>query len=255
MRVFISIVKSQGKAFLRHCYWLYRSFGINAGSGLKVDFPFNVEGKGEIRFGNNVQIFRNVSLRVQAGSKMSVGNNCKLSKNVRVYVDPTVEFEMADRASIGENTHCVVNNQWKIGEGAGIATNCQVFSREPGYHGKLLLGAGSYIGDFTIVDLSADVIIGANVAVGPKCTIYTHDHDYKEHEHIAWKGKPLARAISIGDGAWIGSNVTILPGITIGKRAIVATGAVVTKDIPDGVMSAGIPAKIIKQASDTQKNN
>jgi acetyltransferase-like isoleucine patch superfamily enzyme len=51
----------------------------------------------------------------------------------------------------------------------------------------------------------------------------------------------------IGDDVWIGANAVILPGVTIGKHCVVAAGAVVTKDVPDNSLVAGVPAKLIKQ--------
>jgi len=52
--------------------------------------------------------------------------------------------------------------------------------------------------------------------------------------------------VQIGDGAWLGARVTVLPGVTIGRKAVIAAGAVVTQAIPDGCLAAGVPAEIIK---------
>jgi len=52
--------------------------------------------------------------------------------------------------------------------------------------------------------------------------------------------------VRIGDDVWIGGNVTIVPGVTIGQNVVVAAGAVVTKDVPDNVLVGGVPAKILK---------
>nr|WP_324248840.1 DapH/DapD/GlmU-related protein [Streptococcus macedonicus] len=56
----------------------------------------------------------------------------------------------------------------------------------------------------------------------------------------------IAKPVTIGNDVWIGGNVTILPGVTIGNNVVVAAGAVVTKDIPDNCVVAGVPAKMIK---------
>jgi acetyltransferase-like isoleucine patch superfamily enzyme len=60
--------------------------------------------------------------------------------------------------------------------------------------------------------------------------------------------------VIIGDGVWLGSNVLVLPGVTIGKGSVVAAGSVVSRDIPSGVLAAGNPAKIIKKLSVECKN-
>lgn len=57
----------------------------------------------------------------------------------------------------------------------------------------------------------------------------------------------VATPVTIGNDVWIGGNVTILPGVTIGDRAVIAAGAVVTKDIPANTVAGGVPAKVIKE--------
>jgi maltose O-acetyltransferase len=110
-----------------------------------------------------------------------------------------------------------------------------------------LIGSGSIIGDNTILDLAADIQIGVFVALGPKCIIYTHDHNYADKNISApWKGEPTLKAVTIGDGAWIGSKVTILAEVEIGEKAIVVAGSVVTKSIPGNTLRAGITAKLLK---------
>lgn len=89
---------------------------------------------------------------------------------------------------------------------------------------------------------SADKIkIGTKVAISREAFICTASHD------ISYASRPLITApITICDGVWIGARATILPGITIGEGAIIATNAVVTKDVPAWAVVAGNPAKIIK---------
>lgn len=86
-------------------------------------------------------------------------------------------------------------------------------------------------GGLTIED---DTMISLN------CTIATNNHDFYERNIITCK------PVHIKKNVWIGVNVTILPGVTIGNNAIVGAGAVVTKDIPDNAVVVGSPAKVIK---------
>ncbi|OQX82496.1 MAG: hypothetical protein B6D64_00125 [Bacteroidetes bacterium 4484_276] len=133
---------------------------------------------------------------------------------------------------------------------SAISSYCQVFPREPGFDGKFIMGGGSNIGDFTTIDTSDDVIIGNQVALGPYDIVYTHDHDYRADSFAAWKGGVVTGKVIIEDGAWVGARVTLLPGVTIGKRAIVAAGSVVTKSVAAGDIVGGIPAKsLIKKKS------
>ncbi len=90
-----------------------------------------------------------------------------------------------------------------------------------------------------------DVTIGDNVFVGPNCGFYTANHPLDPIERN--KGIEYAKPINIGDNVWIGGNVIILPGVTIGNNSIIGAGSVVTKNIPDNVIAVGNPCKIIKE--------
>ena len=80
--------------------------------------------------------------------------------------------------------------------------------------------------------------------IGPNTLISTVGHPLSQNGRREKKtyGKP----VTIGDDVWIGSNCTILPSVTIGSNVVVAAGAVVSRDVPDNCVVAGIPAKIIK---------
>ena len=94
-----------------------------------------------------------------------------------------------------------------------------------------------------ILDI-APVHIGDHVMIGPNTLITTVGPPITpkgRREHLG-----LAQPVTIGDDVWIGGNVTILPGVTIGSNAVVAAGAVVTKDVLDNSVVGGVPAKVIK---------
>ncbi|MEJ2750776.1 MAG: DapH/DapD/GlmU-related protein, partial [Anaerolineae bacterium] len=74
--------------------------------------------------------------------------------------------------------------------------------------------------------------------------VTTTDHNY--HNALEVRYKPIV----IGEGVWIGSNVTILPGVTIGDRAVIGAGAVVNRDIPPRTIAVGVPARVIKTIDD-----
>lgn len=87
------------------------------------------------------------------------------------------------------------------------------------------------------------ITIEDDVLIGPKVSLITENHPLNPKDR---KGL-IARPILIKKNAWIGANTTILPGVTIGENAVVAAGAVVSKDVPDHAVVGGIPAKIIKE--------
>ncbi len=112
------------------------------------------------------------------------------------------------------------------------------------YGYNIHLGSNVYINyNCTILDVNT-VIIGNNVLIGPSVEIYTaaHPMDWKERATRIEYGKP----VTIGDNVWIGGNTTICPGVRIGNCTVIGAGSVVTKDIPDDVLAAGNPAKIIR---------
>lgn len=98
--------------------------------------------------------------------------------------------------------------------------------------------------NLTILD-GGGVEIGDHVLIGPNVSIYTASHptDIRRRE----KGYEWAIPVKIKDKVWIGGNVTILPGVTIGENTVIAAGSVVTKDIPANVVAAGNPCKVVKE--------
>lgn len=89
--------------------------------------------------------------------------------------------------------------------------------------------------------------LGDRVQIGPHVTIVTDNHDYENRSVLRCK------PVQIESGAWIGADVTILPGVTIGENAIVAAGAVVTKDVPANSIVGGNPAKVIRMLKNDEK--
>lgn len=118
-------------------------------------------------------------------------------------------------------------------------------------------GRGIEIGDdfyanFDCIVLDAGGIrIGDKVLFGPRVGIYTSDHAIVPDERAA--GGCRARPVVIHDRVWIGAGVHINGGVTIGKGTIVGSGSVVTKDLPAGVIAAGVPARPIRKITDADR--
>jgi len=103
----------------------------------------------------------------------------------------------------------------------------------------------NFIANFDCVFLDAAPIeIGDNCMIGPKTCIFTISHPFDPQERQ--KGIGIPKKVIIGNDVWIGGNVTILPGVSLGNNVIVGAGSVVTKSFPDNVIIAGNPARIIK---------
>lgn len=110
-------------------------------------------------------------------------------------------------------------------------------------HGTgIILGENVFMNYDCIMLDGGYIRIGKHTLIGPHCQFYTPQHpmDYVERR----EEKETAYPITIGEDCWLGGNVVVCPGVTIGNRCIIAAGSVVTKDIPDDSLVAGVPAVV-----------
>lgn len=115
----------------------------------------------------------------------------------------------------------------------------------------LSVGSRSFITGPLHVDLGAAVRIGNNVQLGHDVALLTVDHEIGPSEHRCTN--PVMAPIAIGDGAWLASRVLVLPGVTVGKGAVVAAGAVVTRDVAPDTLVAGVPARFVRNLEGTER--
>ena len=119
------------------------------------------------------------------------------------------------------------------------------FNCDYGCH--LKVGKNFYVNHgCTILDC-AMVTIGDNCLLAPHVVISSAGHPLNAKRRIA--GDEFAKPIVIGNNCWIGANATICPGVTIGNDVVIGAGAVVTRDIPDSFVAAGVPAKPLRRIS------
>ena len=116
-------------------------------------------------------------------------------------------------------------------------------------HPKIYIGAHTYINRNTFLDATLSLNIGQHCGIGPNCYITDHDHGL-DLAFSPLQQPMISKPTKIRDRVWIGANVTILKGVTIGDDAVVGAGSVVTKDIPEKAISVGNPAKVIKYRSE-----
>lgn len=106
--------------------------------------------------------------------------------------------------------------------------------------GSIEIGEGSVIGFDTILDGRRGITIGRHVNLSSQAAIWTLQHDHRDPEFDSHGGP-----VVVGDRAWLSFRTVVLPGVTIGEGAVVAAGAVVTRDVPPYAIVGGIPAKVI----------
>ena len=113
------------------------------------------------------------------------------------------------------------------------------------YGCHITAGNNLYINyDCTILDCNR-VDLGNNVLLAPKVQIYTAYHP--TDPEIRLTGKEYAAPVIIGDNVWLGGGVIVCPGVKIGKNVTIGAGSVVTKDLPDNVVAAGNPCRVVKE--------
>lgn len=128
------------------------------------------------------------------------------------------------------------------GLGAKLGKKCLFhFETEIRAPYQLKIGQGSIIGDNVILDARSGLELGENVNISSNVSIYTLQHDHRDPNFACPRGKYMS--VKIKNRVWLGSNVIVLPGVTIGEGAVCCAGCVVTKDVEPYSVVAGIPAK------------
>lgn len=117
---------------------------------------------------------------------------------------------------------------------------------------QIQIGKHFYANTGLLILDEAPVNIGNDVFIAPRVCIYTAGHPIDAE--VRNMELEYAKPVTIGDNVWIGGNVIINPGITIGSNVVIGSGSVVTKNIPDGVVAAGNPCRVIREitADDTK---
>lgn len=163
--------------------------------------------------------------------------NIRVGKSVKFVGFTQICRHQMSKISIG--SHCLFNSSsWFNYRGLSHRCILQTGSEEA----KIVIGDYCGFSGSSIVS-SSGVIIGNHVTVGANSIIGDRD----DHSDI-YKSEP--QTIVIDDYVWIGMNATVMKGVTIGKYAIIAAGAMVTKDVPAKAIVGGVPAKILKFRTD-----
>nr|WP_308169579.1 acyltransferase [Acrocarpospora catenulata] len=117
--------------------------------------------------------------------------------------------------------------------------------------GRFTLGARSFVGSLSVIGVNDAVLVGADVMIAQAVSIRDTDHRAGPADTpMLWQGIETAGVV-IEDDVWIGHGATVLRGVRIGRGAIVAAGAVVTRDVPPGAVVGGVPARVLRVRSDS----
>ncbi len=171
-----------------------------------------------------------------------------------VIVFPRVQYGLGPGASLVGHGRLLFGRRWPLGRyypsSFKIAAQAKVAVSGPmsiytdasvnvNRGAFLELGSG-YINEGVVLDCFAHISIGNDVAISKNVTIRD------DHNHRLEPMSETSGPVRIGNRVWMGVNVTVLPGVTIGDGAVIAAGAVVIDDIPAGCLAAGVPARVKK---------
>ena len=147
-----------------------------------------------------------------------------------------------------------------LGHQLTTGVNCRLEAFSNDNLPTMLLGTGIQINDYVHICAMENVTIGNNVLIASHVYISDNSHgSYKgnlndSHPDIAPKDREyITSPVKIGDNVWIGEHVVILPGVTIGKGSVIGANSIVTKNVPEYTIAAGLPAKPIKEFNLTKQ--
>lgn len=119
------------------------------------------------------------------------------------------------------------------------------------YGSNIYIGENFYTNfDCIILDV-CEVHIGDNVMFGPRVCVYTAGHPIDPG--VRTEALEFGKPVTIGNNVWVGGNVVINPGLTIGDNVVIGSGSVVTRDIPDGVVAAGNPCRVLRKVTEEDR--
>lgn len=130
---------------------------------------------------------------------------------------------------------------YKAGKGVRVLDGVQIDKPS-----RLTMGNNVSVNRGCVINAGGEIVIGNDVLIGPNVVIYSQNHNYLDRTRpVASQGYSYKKTV-IENNVWIAAAAIILPGVTVGAGAVVAAGAVVTKDVPPNTLVAGNPAKPIK---------
>ncbi len=154
------------------------------------------------------------------------GNGARIGAFSRLYLDKAGSLFLGDHTGLGRDVHIQTSSSVRIGARTGVNDGARI---------------------------NGSVDIGRCCAIGPNLNVSSGEHRFRSAE--PWKliavqdmeNAPEDRPVTIGDDCWIGAHVAVMPGITIGRGAVVGANAVVTRDVPPYTVVAGVPARQISE--------
>ena len=177
--------------------------------------------------------------KAREGILYDANNDAELLAERLAAADMTYELNRLRPSQVAEREAVIRRLLGRTGKNVSIVSP---FFCDYGYN--IERGENFFMNMNCVILDGAKVTFGDNVFVAPGCGFYTAGHPLDAERRNA--GLEYALPIRIGNNVWIGAQVCVLPGVTIGDNTVIGAGSVVTKDIPSGVLAAGNPCRVIR---------
>jgi acetyltransferase-like isoleucine patch superfamily enzyme len=146
----------------------------------------------------------------------------------------------------GEILEAFDSGRLEIGENTLLEPHCWITLNLDQAHVKI--GSGCFLNIGTMIAAQEAVTIGDHCMFGNGFYVGDADHHFTDpNTPITYQGFTSKGPTSIGDNCWFGVHCAVLTGVTVGNRVVVGSNSVVTEDLPDGVIAAGVPARVIRE--------
>lgn len=189
------------------------------------------------------------SVKLGLGSVI-VGDDVKLGDEVSIGAFTSVvgrKIDIGPRVHIGMLTFISVSD-FAVGEGTRI-NNQVVIGGMASPRSSFRMGTNGILMEWSFVNTTEPVTVGDNVGIGGHCLFFTHGMWPNAFEGYPYKFGP----IHLEDDVWLAWRVTVLPGVTIGRGTIVSSDACVTGSLPEGALTGGVPARVIREGFSYKK--
>lgn len=184
--------------------------------------------------------------KARAGRLYDANYDEQLLHDRQVCAEMTHELNLLSPAQTEERNNLI---RKLLGKMKGQATIVSPFFCDYGYN--IEVGENFFMNMNCVILDGAKVTFGDNVFVAPACGFYTAGHPLDKERRN--RGLEYAYPITIGHNVWIGAQVCVLPGVTIGDNSVIGAGSVVTKDIPSNVLAVGNPCRVIREITDADR--
>jgi acetyltransferase-like isoleucine patch superfamily enzyme len=189
---------------------------------------------GLLIIGENASIGENALLGYRTGReitnrRLTIGENARINSGTVIYEGTTIGSDLATGHNVVIREENIIGDNFRIWSNSIVDYGCKIGNR-------VKIHCNCYVAQFTTIE--------DDVFLAPGVTIANDIHPGCEQSAQCMRGPTIKR------GAQIGVNVTLLPFITIGERALIGSGSVVTKDVPPETVVAGNPARVLKSIHD-----